>query len=87
MRVQDSPSVVQMDEMTDTQGIVRQVRWSGPYHPDFKSVLGDCYEKLNTELRYQARARGMSVLKVSNQNCFLQIGGSLGHVYGEAHTK
>jgi Protein of unknown function (DUF2844) len=87
MRVQNSPSIVQMNEAIDTQGVVRQIRWSGPHHPSFEDELGICYQQLATKLKSKARARGPAVLKVSNDYCSLSIGGHLGHVYGEAHLK
>jgi hypothetical protein len=86
-RLSQSPSVVQMDEATDFHGVVRQVRWKGPHHPDLRSALGDCYQSVAAKLKYRARARGQGVLQVSSDKCSLSLGGHLGHVYGEAHLK
>lgn len=86
-RVQNSPSLIQVDEATDTQGVVRHVKWSGPSHPQFDQTLGDCYQQLKSELQKKARARGPAVIQASNDKCSISMGGRLGQVHGEADLK
>lgn len=87
MRVQNSPSVVQMDEVTDTHGVVRQLRWRGPTRPNFRETLGPCYEFYKSEMKHKARARGPGVITMENEKCRIKVGGGMGRIRGEAYLK
>lgn len=87
MRVQSSPSVVQMDEVTDTHGVVRQLRWRGPTRPDFRVALGPCYEFYKSEMKHKARARGPAAITMENEKCRIKVSGGMGRIRGEAHLK
>lgn len=87
MRVQSSPSVVQMDEVTDTHGVVRELRWRGPTRPNFRATLGPCYEFYKSEMKHKARARGPGVITMENEKCRIKVGGGMGRIRGEAYLK
>jgi hypothetical protein len=87
VRVQNSPSQIQMQEQTDSQGVVRHVKWTGPRRPSLRDTLGPCYAFYKSEMKTKARARGPAVIHMENDQCKIEVSGGMGHARGEATLK
>ncbi len=77
-----SGTIVQ--EYVAGNGTVFAVRWSGPYLPDLREILGTHFDTLLAQSKARAGRGGRSALLIQRDDLMLVSGGHMGSFEGKA---
>jgi hypothetical protein len=74
---------VVINESADNDGVIRKVSWSGPHHPNLKTLMGPCYSYYRDYMKQNKRQRMRGAVTIEQGGCHINIGGHMRNIQGE----